>query len=143
MFNLHMSSADTRRAVLRTLIKTRYSGVSRQFALAVKKPEGQINDMLSDPPRKSFGEKVARQLEDRAGLTPGYFDQPANADESGKVAPFVSETIGTYDVSSPIADVVKIMQGLPIDDQREILGAARYIEKQARQRLENSSLRAG
>jgi len=69
-----MATAESRRARLRELIRTKYNGVARQFALAAGKPEGQINDMLSTPPRKSFGEKVARAMEEKAGLPDGYFD---------------------------------------------------------------------
>lgn len=63
-----MDIQDTRRRNLRTLIDTEYGGISRHLAQACGKPEGQINDMLSAPPRKSFGEKIARQIERQLGL---------------------------------------------------------------------------
>ncbi len=69
-----MDMADVRRKALRKLIAERFGGVARQMAIACKKPEGQINDMLSTPPRKSFGEKVARQIEQALGLPVGHLD---------------------------------------------------------------------
>lgn len=45
-----MDIQETRRAVLRSLIKRRNDGVVRQFAIDIGKPDGQINDMLSTPP---------------------------------------------------------------------------------------------
>lgn len=73
-----MIIADVRRGVLRAIITHRFGGVARQCALAIGKPEGQINDMLSTPPRKSFGEKIARQFEQLLDLQNGYFDDPKN-----------------------------------------------------------------
>lgn len=138
-----MTSADTRRAVLRELIRTKFGGVARQLAIAAGKPEGQINDMLANPPRKAFGEKVARQLEQRLGLDPGYFDLPANTCAPGKVAPFISEAPARAYGTGPIAEVVAIMETLSAAEQQEALGAIRYIEYESNQRRKNSTLRAG
>lgn len=71
-----LDAQDVRREALRNLIANEYGGVVRQFAKAAGKPDGQINDMLSDPPRKSFGEKVARGLEAAVGLPSGFLDAP-------------------------------------------------------------------
>lgn len=76
--NEKMDIADVRRSVLKALIANRFGNVARQFAIAAGKAEGQINDMLSDPPRKSFGEKVARNIEKKLGLQIGYFDNIDN-----------------------------------------------------------------
>lgn len=73
-----MNIADTRRTVLRSLIEREFGGVARRLALRLEKPEGQINDMLANPPRKSFGERIARAMEDKLELPQGYFDQPSN-----------------------------------------------------------------
>jgi hypothetical protein len=81
MCNAQMDISEVRRVALRRLIANRYEGVSRHLALASGKPERQINDMLSSPPRKSFGEKVARNLEQSLGLPPLFLDrieEPAN-----------------------------------------------------------------
>lgn len=75
-----MERNDIRREVLRQLIKTRFNGVPNQFAAAVKRSPGQISDMLSNPPRKSFGDKVARKFEEALGLNDNYFDCIENAD---------------------------------------------------------------
>ncbi len=76
-----MNIQNIRRANLRALIQRQYHGVARHFSLAVDKPEGQINDMLADPPRKSFGERVARQIESLAKVatkTVSRFDYAAS-----------------------------------------------------------------
>ena len=76
-----MDIQETRRRVLRELIKTRNNGVVRQFASEIGKPDGQINDMLATPPRKSFGERVARQIESLAKVatkTVSRFDYAAS-----------------------------------------------------------------
>ena len=138
-----MSISEIRRSVLRELIRIRFDGVARQLALAAKKPEGQINDMLSMPPRKSFGEKVARQMEDALGLPTGYFDQPANSVAAGKVA-----ALGTQQSLKPycigiLADIIEILERLGETEQKEALGAIRYIEYKFRQRQKKSTTRAG
>lgn len=76
-----MERDDIRREVLRQLIKTRFNGVPNQFAAAVKRSPGQISDMLSTPPRKSFGDKVARKFEEALSLEDNYFDRIENADQ--------------------------------------------------------------
>lgn len=73
-----MDAADIRRTVLRSLIASRFNGVARQLALCVGRSEGQINDMLASPPRKSFGEKIARSMEAALELAPGYLDDDRN-----------------------------------------------------------------
>lgn len=73
-----MNTPDIRRAVLRTLINRDFEGISRRLALHLGKPDGQINDMLATPPRKSFGERIARTIEDLYPLPPGYLDQIEN-----------------------------------------------------------------
>lgn len=77
-----MNIQNIRRANLRALIQRQYHGVARQFSLAVDKPEGQINDMLADPPRKAFGERIARQLEILANIPRGYLDDSANTNRA-------------------------------------------------------------
>ena len=73
-----MTDANIRREVLRNLIATAYEKPQR-FADAVSKPASQINDMLADPPRKTFGDKIARQFEKKLGLPTFFFEDAANA----------------------------------------------------------------
>lgn len=58
-----------------------------EVARAVKKPASQINDMLAG--RKSFGEKVARAMEDEwsSALHIGYFDTPQLVTGHASIAP--------------------------------------------------------
>lgn len=95
-FNPSMDIADMRRQALRRLIETRLGGVSRQLALACRKPEGQITDMLANPPRKAFGEKIARQMEATLGLPDRYLDRQDSGDDPSTAerasATYVEET---------------------------------------------------
>lgn len=70
--------AEKRRKILASLVTEDVSlaDVSRMFG----KPDRQIKDMISDPPRKSFGDKVARSMEIYAiqlgheNIYPYFFD---------------------------------------------------------------------
>lgn len=144
-----MNIQDTRRAVLRALIKQRHGDVARQFAMAVKKPDGQINDMLSDPPRKSFGERIARSLEQNYQPTPlpiGYFDDPKNAAEQPN-HPHVSEPNNAQiiygSVGRCISEVISLMSELDEHEQREVVGAVKVLYSQTIAKRQNSKKRAG
>lgn len=66
---------NRRRQKLRAEIDgPRFDGNQAAFCAAVKKSPQQINDMLSDPPRKAFGDKVARSMAERLGYDSLYFD---------------------------------------------------------------------
>lgn len=124
--------ADIRRKALRKLIDERFGGVARQLAIACKKPEGQINDMLSTPPRKAFGEKVARQMEETLGLPSGHFDADSDYNSLAKnTQEYVAEATATY-WPDPIAQVVAIMKSMRASEQMEVLGAARVIQAEVR-----------
>lgn len=124
--------ADIRRKALRKLIAERFGGVARQMAIACKKPEGQINDMLSTPPRKSFGEKVARQIEQALGLPVGHLDADGDHARSDQSTPNrVAQDRATYSCD-PIEQVVAIMLSLQPNEQLEVLGAARVIQAEVR-----------
>jgi len=66
------SAQDIRRKALMHVVKTEYGGNVSAFARRADKPQSQIADMLAG--RKRFGEKVARQIEGRAGLEQGVLD---------------------------------------------------------------------
>lgn len=113
-----MNIADIRRQRLRDLIRERYSNTARQLAVDAKKPESQINDMLANPPRKSFGERVARDLEQRLGLSNGFFDKPTG--QFAEVEPNLSaqESPSTYrtEPASRAERVADKVAELPDDD---------------------------
>ncbi|AEJ01233.1 putative phage repressor [Nitrosomonas sp. Is79A3] len=70
-----MAIQDIRRAKLQAMVDALgLSVVAKRF----KKPDRQINDMLAG--RKSFGEKVARAMEDvsEPKVPNGFFDQDDN-----------------------------------------------------------------
>lgn len=136
-----MATAESRRAVLKELIRTRYDGVARQLAIAAGKPESQINDMLSDPPRKSFGEKVARQMEAKLGLVDGYFDrQIGHGNQPGTAA----ENAAIYVLWPPVVtQIAEIARDLPEAMQNQLLGQAKMLQSEHRVTQANPALRTG
>lgn len=125
--NSHMELKDIRRAALKSYIERQFDDVARQFALAVEKPESQINDMLAG--RKSFGEKVARDMARKLGLPPDYFDHIRNITPTGTEMGAASP--GNYGYSlDPVAVVESIMRDIDDDGRDEILGHARYVKYQ-------------
>lgn len=80
--NTQMKQADIRRLVLAHFVER--DGLS-SFAKRVGKPDSQINDMLAG--RKSFGEKVARDIESKydPSKPPGWLDSLYTLDSLGGV----------------------------------------------------------
>ena len=116
-----MNTPDIRRAVLRTLIDRDFGGVARRLALHLGKPDGQINDMLADPPRKSFGERIARAIEDAYPLPLGYLDQAINAtpaNQANEPAPASYKTQARY--SKQAMALAAYYDRLPSDKKAEI-----------------------
>ena len=68
-----MEIKELRRKALREWIDRHYGGVVLRFAEAVGKSQSQIADTLDG--RKSFGEKVAKSLEDAATAAIGGKDR--------------------------------------------------------------------
>lgn len=81
-----MKIQEVRRARLRRFIDERYEGNVSRFAAAAGKSQSQIADMLDL--RKSFGERVARSLEEKLGLPGGWLDQD---DESSPPLPTIDD----------------------------------------------------
>jgi hypothetical protein len=136
-------SADNRRKALATLIESRFDGVARQLALAIGKPERQINDMLSEPPRKSFGERVAREIEQKLNL-PVYFLDRAGDYETQAAGKLIDakQSFSKYK-KGPIADVVAIMENLEPAMQKQVVAfAAERLVLQS-SKPQNSTQRAG
>lgn len=62
-----------------------YDGSAAEFSRACGKPERQLNDMLSTPPRKPFGEKVAWAMCEKLGKPLDYFDKLLPSSDMTKV----------------------------------------------------------
>ena len=148
-----MDTQDIRRAVLRALIKRNHNNVVRQFAAAIQKPDGQINDMLSTPPRKSFGERVARAIEKSYNLDPGYLDSLENSEidtnnyerlvQRAQQAKAPSPKVIYGQFNSLISEVIELMGTVDEETQRDILGAVRLACSEYRMKIQNSIQRAG
>lgn len=145
-----MDIQSIRRAVLRTLIGTHHSS-TRQFAIHINKPDGQINDMLANPPRKSFGERIARAIENKYPLPPGFFDDITNASKEHIEALNLRCTkveqpapnVVYAQFNSAITEVIQLMESVDEEAQRDILGAARATASEYRLKQQNSLPRAG
>jgi phage repressor protein C with HTH and peptisase S24 domain len=74
-----------RRERLRQFIDDRYAGNVSRFAAFVGKHQSQIADMLIG--RKSFGERIARSLEESLGIPAGYLDRASDTDERSESVP--------------------------------------------------------
>lgn len=66
------TDAETRRHRLRAYIDDECNGNAAELARRVGRSDSQINDMLSGI--KSFGEKVARDMETKLGLPKYWLD---------------------------------------------------------------------
>lgn len=76
------TKAEIRRARLRTYIADECNGNAADLARKVGKSESQINDMIHA--RKSFGEKVARDIESALSLPKDWLD--GEPDEATMIA---------------------------------------------------------
>lgn len=88
---------EVRRKQLRKWIDGHHDEVVSRFAVAVRKQQSQIADMLDG--RKSFGERVARDLEERADMPVGYLDAAGAAAETHR------ETLWNVNLSREEAEV--------------------------------------
>lgn len=68
-----------RRENLAALIEA-YGGTT-SLGDRVGKSPSQLGDMIAEPPRKSFGEKVARDIEEKLGLPRGWLDDSHDPEE--------------------------------------------------------------
>lgn len=69
-----MTNPDIRRKRLRQWIDAKHGGNISAFAESIGRKQPQISDVLSGT--KSFGEKLARRIEDRAQMPKRYLDGP-------------------------------------------------------------------
>jgi hypothetical protein len=80
-----MDVQTNRRERLRQFVEEQFAGNVSRFAASVGKSQPQIADMLNG--RKSFGERVARALEESLGLPSGYFDSASSSGTDVEAAP--------------------------------------------------------
>lgn len=88
--NIHVKIQDVRRENLRRLIAERHGNNVSAFAESIGKSQSQIADTIDG--RKSFGEKVARNIEELAQLA------PLSLDTAGTGAPALRESVAAYQV---------------------------------------------
>lgn len=77
----------TRQRNLRKLIDGRFEGRISLFCEGVSKPSSLISQILAEPSRKSFGERLARDIEAALGLTIGWLDQSDSTVETTELSP--------------------------------------------------------
>jgi hypothetical protein len=74
-----MTTQDTRRARLAQLIQEKYGGSQTKFVEETGESQSEVSGLLRS---KSFGERKARKIEQKAGLTPGWLDGITLVDEA-------------------------------------------------------------
>ncbi|MFT4171776.1 MAG: S24 family peptidase [Rhodocyclaceae bacterium] len=128
--NLVMDIAERRRARLRQLIEER-------SLTAVANMLGKQPNQLSDTAagRKSFGEKVARSMEEKAGLPKGWFDDEdtsfviTNTPQSDHVQIPVMNAVASMGLGRPmpetesVVDVIKLTKTWVHENLRSITNA--------------------
>ncbi|WP_161523695.1 hypothetical protein [Chromobacterium haemolyticum] len=77
-----MKISDIRRQNLTRLIEERFDNNQTDFAAKTGRRQSQISDMVRGV--KSFGEKVARDLEHRLDLPPFWLDSMERSDGASK-----------------------------------------------------------
>lgn len=112
-------TAGIRRRNLQKLIDRDFAGnkseIARAYAPENPKPQ-YFSDVLRHGSGKSFGEKVARQIEERLGLLPGQLDQPD------------SDLLYDERRRNRIKDEIRLaLDDLDRDEQRELLSAIHQI----------------
>lgn len=73
----NMNINDIRRENLKHLIDTRYGGVIARLANQLDKQPAYISRCLTgkEEHRRNIGEKLAREIEEKTGLHPGWMDE--------------------------------------------------------------------
>lgn len=96
----------------------------------MEKPERQINDMLSKPPRKTFGEKVAKAMEE------AYAKNCDSAPPPGWLVSPSDRTVSTLSARQPrrsvhpaIAAVVQLMEDADEDGKQMVLSVVQAMLK--------------
>lgn len=106
------------------LIKHRFGGNYAAFARKVERSPSQINDMLADPPRKPFGEKLARSFEKQLGLALGTLDV------EHPFPPEVRETETAYSIqrqpSEEALRLAHVWDKLPNELRTHLIGIIQY-----------------
>lgn len=108
----------------------RFRGNQADFARAAGKPARQINDMLSDPPRKNFADKVARDIALSLKYAPDYFEPSF----LGSPPPAVVKKVGDLIILEPgddkhIKAVLRIMRKTDVEGRIKCVEAVRWALK--------------
>ena len=84
-YNPPMTIAQTRQRALRALIERRFGGVQARFGIAIGRQADYVSRLLSG--KKALGEKLAREIEQTLGLSPGELDrEPPELESAGPIA---------------------------------------------------------
>ena len=119
---------DFRRDRMREVIAgDPYNGNAASFAKASGRSVTQINDMLSYPPRKAFGERVARGMAEKLGKPLDFFDKQTQGADSGSQikpeSPFGARKKTKRDVM--IAKIVECLHATSDQGLEFLLGTAK------------------
>lgn len=71
-------SAHVRRTNFQRLVDTRFAGSQAALATALGLTRGRVSQLLN--PAQAFGERVAREIEDKLDLSTGWLDVPVDGE---------------------------------------------------------------
>lgn len=121
-----MTNPDIRRQRLRQWIDAKHGGNITAFADSIGRKQPQISDVLAGA--KSFGEKLARRIEDKAGMPKRYLDGP---DVTGQLTALYHGVKLTRSGALLGAEWEKLPIDLRADFEEKILAAvAKHIRSQ-------------
>lgn len=95
----------SRKLLLKELIAQRFHGNQAEFARAIKRSPGQVNQWLTG--HRALGDAGARIIEQALQLGAGYFDKPVSYARAGNI---LAMTVQDPPVPTEIDKVVAMMQ---------------------------------
>ena len=115
-----------RRKRLEAWIATHYRGVQKGFLDKTGMNQGMVSGLISGS--KSFGEKVAVNIERKAGMPPDYLVRPLAPPADAPVPPGVAAQIADLDdttdgIQTVIAAVLQTLSGMMPDAGKGLLVA--------------------
>ena len=127
--SLLMDVQEIRRANLRRIIDSKFDGVAGRLADAVRKPRPNIGQILSAD--RSFGERVARDIEKALGLKPMSLDAPGDLEILTEEAASIART---YMALSPNGQAkVRYYLEVALEMERIDAAGAKFSLKRAEQ----------
>lgn len=123
-----MDIADIRRKNLQACLVKVFDGNQSRLAERIQRPARSVNGMLHG--KKSFGERVARDIEELLGLPRGALDAPISDSElRTKVTPLASRSDWPFEIARERFDALSVTAKLKVEGA--LLAMIRELEEPA------------